>query len=387
MLGIAKACRGKFECAFLTFGGQFESLIGDIGFPIHRLEPHLTPGKIEHIYKVDKGEKFGVIFTEAEVEARIQSELALYDQVRPEAVITGFSLTVPISTRIRRIPLVWVIQSTWLPESGGGLIPLTLWQSLSPLARRFATGALSIVGRLILLNPMNRVAKRYGVKPIRHMFEFWRGDETLLAEPPEFGAVAHLPPHHRYIGPLIARQDFPIPPEVQNIAHDLPLIYFAMGSSGTPEIIAHILQGFAGAPYRVIAPVKTHIDKLDVPLPENVIVTGWLPSHKVNPLADISVIHGGIGTVMTATLAGKPVVGVGMQPEQSANLDCLVRQGFAIRIPKGKANPSRILAAVEKLLHDHVARQKAREFAAVIAQWDGPAQAAQFLYETYGGLS
>jgi hypothetical protein len=36
-------------------------------------------------------------------------------------------------------------------------------------------------------------------------------------------------------------------------------------------------------------------------------------------------------------------------------------------------------------LHDDVARQKAREFAAIIAQWDGPARAAQFLYETYGG--
>jgi UDP:flavonoid glycosyltransferase YjiC (YdhE family) len=90
---------------------------------------------------------------------------------------------------------------------------------------------------------------------------------------------------------------------------------------------------------------------------------------KISPMADISVIHGGIGTVMTAALAGKPVVGVGMQPEQDANLDCLVRKGCAIRISKGTANARKILAAVDKLCHDDEAKRKAqsefldREFA------------------------
>jgi len=385
MLAMARACREFFNCTFLTFGGQFEHLISEAGFPLHRLEPNLTPEKIEHIYKVDKGEKLGSMFTKTEVTARVQSELALYEQIQPTAVITGFSLTVPLSTRVQRIPLVWVIQSTWLPESSMGVIPPTLWKPIKPIAQQMIVGAMAVLGRLILLNPINRVAKHYGVKPFRSMFDFWRGDETLLAEPPEFGGISQLPPHYHYIGPLIAQEDFPIPPEVANVPRDLPLIYFAMGSSGTPEIVANILQAFAGKPYRVIAPVKAHIKKLNLTLPENVIVTDWLPAHKVNAMADLSVIHGGIGTVMTAALAGKPVVGMGMMVEQNANLDCLVRLGFAIRIPKGKANAPRILAAVEKLLHDETAKQKARDFAAVVARWDGPSRAAQFLHETYGG--
>ena len=384
MLEIARACREIFTCVFLSYGGQFEHLITESGFSLHRLEPHLTPEKIEHIYKVDKGEKFGAIFTEAEIAARVQSELVLYGQLQPAVVITGFSLTVPLSTRIRQIPLVWVIQSTWLPELGGGMISPTMWKPLKPLVKWVVTGGMTIFGGLILINAINRVAKRYGVAPFHNMFDFWRGDETLLAEPPGFSSVTQLPPHYHYIGPLIAQEDFPIPPEIANIQHDLPIIYFAMGSSGTPEIIARILQGFAGAPYRVIAPVKAHIEKLNVQLPENVIVTDWLPAHKVNALADISVIHGGIGTVMTAALAGKSVVGVGMQAEQDANLDCLVRQGFAIRIPKRKATAPRILSAVDKLLHDETAGQKAAEFAAIVARWDGPARAAQFLNENYG---
>jgi UDP:flavonoid glycosyltransferase YjiC (YdhE family) len=383
-LEIAKACREKFNCTFLSYGGQFEQLIEKAGFPIHRLEPRLTPEKIEHIFKVDKGEKLGVALTEAEVAARVKSELALYEQLHPAAVITGFSLVVPLSTRISHTPLVWIIQSTWLRGTGLGMIDPTWTAFRKKLLTWVVSVAATIGGNLAVLNPINRVARRYGVTPIADIFEFWYGDTTLLAEPAEFSDLAELPPNHHYIGPLIAREDYPIPPEIEAIPHDLPLVYFAMGSSGTPEIVARILQGFAGTPYRVIAPVKQLIEKMDIRLPENVIVTGWLPAHMVNPLADISVIHGGIGTVMTAALAGKPVVGVGMQPEQDANLDCLVRKGFAIRIPKRKADANKILAAVDRLYHDPEAKHKAQEFAAIVARWDGPRRAAELLEEKYG---
>ena len=77
-------------------------------------------------------------------------------------------------------------------------------------------------------------------------------------------------------------------------------------------------------------------------------------------MADLSVIHGGIGTVMTACLAGTPVVGVGMQPEQEANLEALVRKGFAIRIRKKRLTAAAVLDAVDRLLGDETARAKAR---------------------------
>jgi hypothetical protein len=89
---------------------------------------------------------------------------------------------------------------------------------------------------------------------------------------------------------------------------DRPIVYFAMGSSGTPEIIRNILRSFEGTPYRVIAPIRSFFRKTpDFVVPNNVVVTDWLPALKVNQMADIAVIHGGIGTVMTAALAGKPI--------------------------------------------------------------------------------
>lgn len=385
MLEIARACRDDFECHFMTHGGQFEHLIEEAGFTLHSIDPILTPEKIEHIYKVDKGEKLARMFNEKEAAERVASEVSFLQKMMPAAVITGFNLTLTVSARVTHTPQVWVIQSTWMKETGMGLLGPDTGGPLRPLLVELIAAAANLVGGYAAYSSSNRVARRYGVEPIRSLDDLWKGNETLLAEPPGFFGFEQLPPHYHYIGPLIAREDFAIPDEVLSLPRDKPLIYFAMGSSGTPEIIANILQGFADTPYQVIAPVKKHLEKLDVHIPENVLVTDWLPAHKVNPMADISVIHGGIGTVMTAAMAGKPVVGVGMQPEQDANLDCLVRQGFAIRIPKRKANGERVVAAVEKLLHDEQARIKASQFSEIFKEWDGPTKAAAFLKEHYGG--
>ena len=157
-----------------------------------------------------------------------------------------------------------------------------------------------------------------------------------------------------------------------------------MGSSGKPKLIAEIIAGFRDKPYCVIAPVKAHIKDLNLEIPSNVIVTGFLPAHEVNSMADISVIHGGQNTVMNACLSGTPIVGVGMHPEQEANLETCVRKGFAIRLNKKRVTASAALEAIDRLLHDKAAKEKVAVFQSELMQWAGPENAAKFLYQTFG---
>ncbi len=165
---------------------------------------------------------------------------------------------------------------------------------------------------------------------------------------------------------------------------DQPIVYFAMGSSGKPALIAEIVQGFRDKPYRVIAPVQSHIEAMHIDVPDNVLVTGFLPAHEVNPMADVSVIHGGQNTVMNACLSGTPIVGIGMHPEQQANLDACVRKGFAIRLSKRLATAADVLNAIDRLLHDERAKAAVEKFRQQLAAWNGPENAARFLKERYG---
>jgi hypothetical protein len=105
-----------FDIQFISDGGDFEGLVEKHGFPLTRMEPRLTKEKIEHIAKVDRGEKFAPAFTDLEMIQRVDSEIAHLRKAGPAAVVTGSYLTIPISCRVVRTPLVWVIQSTWLPD-------------------------------------------------------------------------------------------------------------------------------------------------------------------------------------------------------------------------------------------------------------------------------
>lgn len=396
MLEIAKglihheAASKVFEIQFMSDGGDFEHLIEEEGFSLKKMEPRLSKEKIEYIGKVDKGEIFAPAFTRKETLVSIFNEMNYLQELKPAAVITGSYPTIPLSCRIMHIPLVWVIQSTWLEEfftKGAGMTDQIRFAPFKQVADWLIYLFINFWIRNGFLNSLNNAAKYFGVKGYRSIFDFWRGDITMVAEPAEFSGVK-LPPNYYFTGPLIARQNFPLPQVIKDIPKDKPLVYFAMGSSGTPEIMVKIIESFEGKPYRVIAPVKFQLDKVPgVKIPANVIVTDWLPAYQVNKMVDISVIHGGIGTVMTAAYGGKPVVGVGMQPEQDANIACLVRKGFAIRVPKSKDPSKKVQEAIQLLLHDEEAKRKAEEFSKVMEKWDGPKMAADLLYEKFGHFS
>lgn len=393
MIEIAKGIRNHveasqvFDLQFMADGGDFEHLIEDAGFPLQKMEPRLTPEKIGYIGKVDKGEVFASAFTFDETITRIEAELSYLKEIQPTAVIIGSYPTIPVTCKILHIPLVWTIQSTWLESffsTGAGMTDSIRIKPIKWVADKLVLLFINFWIRVGFLNVLNQAARHYGVPEYTSIFDYWRGDITLVAEPAEFSG-AKLPPKHYFTGPLLAGQDFPLPEEIKHIPRDQPLIYFAMGSSGTPEIVAKIIESFAGKPYRVIAPVKFHLAKVPgVKIPPNVIVTDWLPALEANKMSDLAVIHGGIGTVMTAAYAGKPVVGVGMQPEQDANIACLVRKGFAIRVPKSKDPSRKVQQAIQQLLRNDEAKRKAEEFAQIMEQWDGPTMAAQFLYDQLG---
>jgi UDP-N-acetylglucosamine:LPS N-acetylglucosamine transferase len=387
--GIARhpTASQTFDIQFISDGGDFESMIETHGFALTRMEPRLTREKIEHIAKVDRGEIFAPAFADAEMINRVENEVAVLKRLNPVATVTGSYPSIPVTCCVLSIPLVWVVQSTWLTdffEHGAGMTDRVHPDAVKAAADRCILAFINFWIKHGFLNCVNHAAKHFCVAGYDSIFDYWRGDITLVAEPPGFSGVKLLP-NHFFRGPLIPQEEFPMPEKITEIPRDQPLIYFAMGSSGTREIVAIIIEGFEGRRYRVIAPVKFQLAQVpNVRIPSNVLVTDWVPALQVNKMADLRVIHGGIETVMTAALAGKPVVGVGMQMEQVANLACLERLVFAIRVRKSRHPSRKIQKAIAKQLKDETAKSKAAAFTAVVGRWDGPKMAVERLLQRYG---
>jgi len=390
---IAKACKDLFKVIFISYGGKFESLIEEEGFTLKKMEPRLTEKQLHHVRKALSGETLNTVgyFTAQEMEPRVENEIRVFNEVKPACVLTGWCQSVMISARAARVPFVNVLHSTSITEYYEAGLQTWPDRSNFPFFRWFFSEEQlnKWVSKLVLkmklpAKPFNILAKKYRLKKFNNFIEVLEGDCTLLADIPEWIGFSEIRPNLHYIGPLPFRLNRKIPRKIIKMPKDKPIVYFAMGSSGKPKLIADIIVGFRDKPYRVITPVESHIKDMNLEIPSNVIVTGFLPAHKVNPMANISVIHGGQNTVMNACISGTPIVGVGMHPEQQANLDACVRKGFAIRLNKKKVTASAVLDAIDKLLHDAKAKEAVKKFQNELIKWDGPTNATRFLYETFG---
>jgi UDP:flavonoid glycosyltransferase YjiC (YdhE family) len=393
MLEIAKACRGKFKAVFMSYGGQFEYFIEEEGFELIKMEPRLSREKLARLRKVLAGETLNTVgyLSEEELIPRVAEEIKLFGKIRPAAVLTGWCLSVTVSTRAAGVPFVNVLHSTSITEyyQAG----LQSWPDRSDFAFLHLLFSeekmLRWMNKMILslerpVKPYNAVGKRYGLGTFNNFIELIEGDHTLLADIPELVNLPKLRPNLHHVGPLPFRINAEVPDEITKLPKDKKVVYFAMGSSGKRKLVGEIIEGFEGMPYWVIAPVAAHIEGMNVKVPSNVVVTGFLPAHRVNPLADISVIHGGQNTVMQACLSGTPIVGVGMHPEQQANLDACVRKGFAIRLSKKRVTAPAVLDAIDTLLQSERAKKLVSDFQQKLQQWNGPANAARFLSATFG---
>jgi UDP:flavonoid glycosyltransferase YjiC (YdhE family) len=393
---IARACKDNFDILFLSYGGNFENLIEDEGFTLKRMKPRLTEKQLQHVRKALRGETLNTVgyFSAEEMAPRVANEIELFKEINPACVLTGWCQSIFISTRVVQVPFINVLHSTSVKEYyEAGLQSWPDRRNYFCLRKIFSEEKLNrfasnLVFKMKLpAKPFNILGKKYKLKEFKNFIEVLEGDYTLLADIPQWVGLKEIRPNLYFIGPLPYKSNEEVPKEILDMSNDKPVIYFAMGSSGKPKLIAEIIEGFKNKSYRVIAPVKSHINNMKVQIPDNVVVTGFVPAHKVNPLADISVIHGGQNTVMNACLSGTPIVGVGMHAEQQANLDACVRKGFAIRIRKREVSAKRILKAVDKLLNDDKAKEAVNKFKDELAEWNGPVNAAKFLYEKFGNNS
>ena len=388
MIEIAKAARGHFNSEFFGYSDEYSALIKQAGFKFHRMSPWLTKEKIEHLWKVDRMESLADPFTEAELRQRVDGELALYRALNPAAVIIGFTLSTVISARAAKIPLVYVMPfaltrpfldvglATFPDEYDFPLLRLLPRATLDRLTNQWLRNT------KVWIKPFQRVANAYGTLPIRRLVDIYEGDYNLVTDLPELTGVSSLPENWRYIGAIFAHLEGDVPAEI----HDLPrpLVYCAMGSSANRKILKTVIESFEGAPYSVIAPIKAHLHEGNIRVPKNVHVYDWLPAHKVNPLADIAVIHGGQGTVQTACASGTPFVGIGLQPEQEGNIEAIVRYGSAVRLSKRRLTRETLLQSIESLLQNQTARQKAKDLQTLMGQYNGSRLAADFLIEKFG---
>lgn len=107
------------------------------------------------------------------------------------------------------------------------------------------------------------------------------------------------------------------------------------------------------------------------PLPDSILVAGYLPFSSIMPRAAAIVHQGGIGTTAQALRAGRPMLVAPWSHDQPDNAERVRRLGLGRTVPRSHYYAPRVANELRALLTDASYQERTRAIAAEIAQEDG----------------
>ncbi|MFI5928433.1 glycosyltransferase [Micromonospora sp. NPDC051543] len=395
MLEIYRALRQRGVTARIaTHGGTYEHVLRDVGVPYDIVGERMTPQRCERFIRDEIGMGYvgQSMYTDREMRDYVTAETEYFRRHDIRTVVTGFTLTTLLSTRLAGARLVTEHAGSWVPplfergmlpapsQAHFGLLP-------SPLLRWLSNSLPSRVG--FYCGGFNRLAADLGVPRVPSLAALVLGDLALIPEVPEVLGVSatevadwrpdgrsgyRAGTRLRCVGPLYARLDLPLPERVARfLAEPGPVVYVAVNSAEV-GFVRRVVTTIATLPVRVLV-AGTHHDLHDM-AGDRVMVGGVLPSHLIMPEVDLAITAGGQGSVQTAMAGGTPVLGFPLQPEQDLNLALLERIGAA-RLLAPRHVGARLATLAGEMLADPSYREAARRVQRWYAATDGPANAAE----------
>lgn len=366
---IARVARERGHTVlFHVYSPKYLGLLESAGLPVHLREPIMSDAEAEQIMALDQGRGVRHPFTTDMVRRRVAAELAAIRDFNADAVVIGSNLTMLLSARIAGIPIFYArpyaYSSTYFSKKpvGGELA---------------APGWLRAVARVFSYKPASfmRVAREHGLRLPRRTVDMLSADVNLICSLFTQLRGDSLVEPDVSVGPIYYRAPGELPQIVRE-PRERPLTYVGMGSSGSADILAQVLQQLSAAPVDVLVGGGVQLSDTSM-LGSNIHFAGTVPAHLLAGHIDASITHGGEGTVQTACLAGVPFAGIAMQAEQSWNIEECVRYGNALRFTKNNVRRGNVRDILDRLLSDEGMRARARQLGEAMRTMDGAALAVE----------
>ncbi len=293
---------------------------------------------------------------------------AAVDRKRPAGALIDYMLTgAAAGARRAGVPAAGLVHNVY-PLPAVGVPPFGM--GLRPARGR--TGRLRdrILGQVALrpfavgLEALNEVRRELMLPEVAHLRALLDDFAVVLVSvPPEFDLAtrASLPPAVRFAGNMLppASEQLwrgPWPPDDPR-----PLVVVSLSTTFMNQrgLARRILEALSGMPVRALLTAGPALELDGLPIPDNVVLAGFVPHAAVLPQASAVVTHAGLGTIAAALRAGVPLVCIPSGRDQPDNAVRVVEAGAGIRLPQ-RARPAKIRAAIERALSDPHLRAGAR---------------------------
>ncbi len=326
------------------------------------------------------------VYDASTLESYVADDLALIAEVRPDAVVGDFRLSLSASARLAGVPYLAITNAYWSPHRPGPLplpdLPMARFLGLRLARRAFALAW--PVASALHARPLDRVRRRHGLPSLGPDLRrtYTDADHVLYADVPELAPTVGAPDHHHYLGPIPWSPSIPPPLWWADLPDDRPIIYATPGSSGRPGMLDAILRAVDGMPIGLIAASAGRA--ASGPIPSNARVEAYLPGALAASRSTLVISNGGSPTSYQALAAGAPVLGLAGNLDQHLSIGGIVDRGAGLMLRAERARPRAIRRAVEAILGDPSFRRAAAGLAPTFARHDSRSRFLAILERALG---
>jgi MGT family glycosyltransferase len=289
-------------------------------------------------------------------------------------MLAGEAAGVPVAALGCNIP---IIALPGIPPFGTGLLPAAddSERQVQAEVRARLEGVLASG-----LAPLNAARMALGLDALATTGDqFGRFQLYLCATAAAFDFPADgLPPHLRYVGPLLDEPAWAAG-EVAT-GGDRPLVLVALSTTyqAQEDMLRRTVEALGGLDVEAIVTTGPAVppDALDPPL--NVRVVAQASHDSILGLAAAVVTHGGHGTVMRALIAGVPILCLPIGRDQPDNAARVEARGAGLRLAPS-APAAEIRAALARILDEPSFREAAARLGRAIAAETAPEKVADAL--------
>ncbi|OVE76710.1 hypothetical protein BVX98_05370 [bacterium F11] len=397
------------EVIFFSHGGPYHWVAESEGFNVVTIQPTMSPERANTYMKFNRAEVGNPFrdsfFTYEELKDYVPREAEALKETKADAVLIGWNLPSYLSTQLVGIPIIvqqpGPFTAPFFDRKMGEFVP-----SFIGLLRHLPMDWFInwFIPRMkVWLKPFNQLATELGLPNYKTTLDFMAGDLTLVMDTPEILKITHeellnytprhpayfnKPPLYRYGGPCFAKLPGGIPENVKkHFDTKRTKLFCGMGVSGSPKVLGSIIDIVGRLDLQAVVVTTTILQSDLKNVSDRVLVLPHVPTHLVNPMADIAITHGGAGTVQTAIHSGTPLIGVPMHAEQVGNVSLVRRQGAGILLPKQSLAQGEIENSIKKLITNKSYKENMMRLKKLQDQIDGPSKAAEEIIKFIQGRS
>jgi UDP:flavonoid glycosyltransferase YjiC (YdhE family) len=359
---------------FFSHGLKYENIPKENGFKVKRVNPILSEEEIKKFWELTSNTNIKnymktSFFTKKWIEENVKNEIDVFKKTGINMIVSAYNYTCSISARAAKIPYISILADMGffnirVPDAFENFFTRRLPQSFKVRILNWYTTRAKM-----FLRSHNKVAKKYNITPFKHTRDLLLGDYNLETNAIEFINIfpnqLYFPPEN-YIGPILLDGLFTNKSsnfEKNKIENEIKLhlkkpeksIFVNLGSVGHEKLILKILKTLNETNYKIIVLYNQTLNKNELkPLNNNILVKKFIPSiEKIHEMVDLSIIHGGQGTVYAAAYAGKPIIGFPYQGEQVRNIEKFAGHGSGLILSTKYFNKKQLISGIKQIFSNY----------------------------------